>query len=275
MNQHKAPDRPRAPLRSSIDETVLDNFWERRAEHPLDPRSVTLTRVPRAAADASVELSRAWLRRNLRALGCSPRRVLDLACGNGDWTIPFAQEADEVVAVDRSKGFVEACRSRAERMGVGARLRIVWSHAASFDPPGGFDLVVLGSFTQYLTDEDLELVLDRAARAVLPGGVLYLRTTVCHKPELAVICCGEDYRAIYRPESIYVRALEERGLKVMRTTTAATMLAETAAFSAPATMRPFVRRVGTAVVAMVEVATSLKWTRTVAWLAQRPRNGYG
>src|SRR5215207_10076715 len=98
--------------RTTIDKTISQRFWQRRTERSADPRSVTLDRQSTASVAREVRLYQRWMLRALEAAGVVPRRVLDLGCGNGDWTVMLAERAERLVAVDFAEGFVAHCRER-------------------------------------------------------------------------------------------------------------------------------------------------------------------
>jgi len=100
--------------------------------------------------------------------------VLDLCCGPGRWSIPFAQSGFRVTGVDRTKPFLNRARADARR----AQVRIKWvrQDMRDFVRPGAFD-VALSMFTSfgYFDDkgEDL-LVLKNIFTSLRPGGSLLM-----------------------------------------------------------------------------------------------------
>src|SRR5690606_16689765 len=130
--------------RTTIDKAVSRRFWEQRTAEAADPRSVTLDRQSAASITREVRLYQRWLLRRLDARGARPRRVLDLGCGNGDWTVMLAERAEHVVAVDLTEGFVAHCRDRLERAGLAGRATVRQGDAGTFEPDGAFELIVAG-----------------------------------------------------------------------------------------------------------------------------------
>ena len=73
----------------------------------------------------------------------------------------------------------------------------VHGDAVSFEFPPDCDLIVLGASSQYLEDAECAQVIERAAAALSPGGVLYVRTTTARRVDVKRNCTAE-YQAIYR-----------------------------------------------------------------------------
>ncbi|MFD4636339.1 amino acid adenylation domain-containing protein [Lentzea sp. NPDC058436] len=104
-----------------------------------------------------------------------PRRVLDLGCGTGMILHGIAADLDRYVGVDFSAPGLSALQDSAADRWPGLDAEFVETDIAtalgSVDEL--FDVVVLNSVVQYLPDaHELRRVLDLAARAVAPGGVV-------------------------------------------------------------------------------------------------------
>ncbi|MBE1491389.1 class I SAM-dependent methyltransferase [Plantactinospora soyae] len=99
----------------------------------------------------------------------TPGRAVDLAAGEGRNAIWLAGRGWRATAVDFSPIAIDKGRRLAEAAGVD----VEWVVADLLDhvpEPAGFELVLV-AYLQ-LPPEQLGAVLDRAARAVAPGGVL-------------------------------------------------------------------------------------------------------
>jgi SAM-dependent methyltransferase len=118
-------------------------------------------------------------------------RVLDLGCGPGRWTLPFARACREVVAVDFSHAMLEHARRRCQAGGVGGKVRFVQSGLAELDPValGRFDLVLLMGVLQFVPDLQLGGVLEKAAACVAPQGRALHRETRVRRN------CRKEYHA--------------------------------------------------------------------------------
>ncbi|MFY1670413.1 class I SAM-dependent methyltransferase [Plantactinospora sp. WMMB334] len=138
-----------------------------------------------------------------------PGRAVDLAAGEGRNAIWLAGQGWEVTAVDFSAVAVEKGRRLAEAVGVA--LDWVVADLLEYEPePGGFDLVLVAYL--HLPAGELDTVLDRAARALVPGGVLLV---VGHDAENLRHGVGgpQDPAVLHTPEGIAARL---PGLRVER-----------------------------------------------------------
>jgi SAM-dependent methyltransferase len=214
---------------ATIDKGISQRFWEQRTEGSADPRSVTLDRQSAASVAREVELYQRWMLRALEAAGVTPRRVLDLGCGNGDWTVMLAARAERLVAVDFTEGFVTHCRARLRAAGLEGRAAVLQHDAGTYEPAGPLDLIVAGAVTQYLPDGDLAALLPRLRAALAPGGALYLRTTVATHAERFVKTTA-SFQAIYRSRAWYRRALAAAGFAVARESMATWFVADELAY---------------------------------------------
>jgi SAM-dependent methyltransferase len=96
-----------------------------------------------------------------------PGRGLDLACGEGQNSIWLAGLGWRMLGVDYSPVAIDKARGRAERDGVD--VDFLCDDLVTYEPEAGaFDLVVI--LYLHIGADELTTVLERAARAVAPGG---------------------------------------------------------------------------------------------------------
>lgn len=98
-----------------------------------------------------------------------PSRALDLACGEGRNALWLAEQGWRVTAVDFSKVAVDRGRSLATEWD----LDVEWveGDVTEWDPPAeDFDLVIV--FYLHLPADQRHRVMDRARRALAPGGTI-------------------------------------------------------------------------------------------------------
>lgn len=118
----------------------------------------------------------------LRTHGLRVETLVDLCCGTGGSTIPFARRGYRVVGVDRSPHMLEVARKKAAALGLDITFLEQDVTALDLDEvarsgdrplaPGGFDLAIslFDSLNYILTADGLEEVFRRVARALRPGG---------------------------------------------------------------------------------------------------------
>jgi len=107
--------------------------------------------------------------------GSSPLgTVVDVGSGGGALTLPLAERADRVIAVDVSPSMLEKLEARVEESGVdNIESRCQPVEALDF-PEGSIDVVVSNYALHHLLDADKRLFLAKAARWLRPGGRLVI-----------------------------------------------------------------------------------------------------
>ena len=99
--------------------------------------------------------------------GLPPGRGLDLACGEGQNSIWLASLGWRMLGVDYSEVAIRKARERAAREE--QAVEFLCEDLVAYEPAAeAFDLVVV--LYLHIGADDLRLVLERAARAVAPGG---------------------------------------------------------------------------------------------------------
>jgi 2-polyprenyl-3-methyl-5-hydroxy-6-metoxy-1,4-benzoquinol methylase len=104
------------------------------------------------------------------------QRVLDLPCGHGRHSIELARRGLRVVGVDLNDAPLEMARAAARDVGVQLDLRRIDMRAIEFREE--FDAVInmWTSFGYFEREADDREVLDRAWKALRPGGALVIET---------------------------------------------------------------------------------------------------
>ncbi len=125
----------------------------------------------------SLGMDKRW--RRLAAQTCleeNPRHVLDLGCGTGDLTISLARLADEhaeIIGLDYSLPMLERARKKADRAGVGEKIKFSHGEATNIPfPDGHLDCVGISFAFRNLTYKT-PLCLPHLAevkRVLKPGG---------------------------------------------------------------------------------------------------------
>ena len=149
---------------------------------PADPDSMTAADFDRFYAESGEDpwgFTDRWyeLRKRALTMASLPRehfgRALEPGCSIGVLTELLAPRCDDLLATDVSAVAIERARSRTSRF---AHVRVELGSVPRQWPPGAFDLVVLSEVGYYCGQIDLGRLVTRAARSLVPGGVLL----ACH-----------------------------------------------------------------------------------------------
>jgi len=170
-----------------------------------------------------------------RALARSPRKALDVGCGEGRFCRMLKRQGIDVTGVDPTQALIAAARSRDPQ---GAYLDAEAEHLPFAN--ASFDLVV--SYLSLIDIPDIHAAIPEMARVLNPGGSLLIANlnsfnTACadtgwikntdgrrlHYPidnYLQERSMWSEYRGIrirnhHRPMSTYLRALLDAGLRLV------------------------------------------------------------
>lgn len=124
----------------------------------------------------SLNIDKLWRRTAVRELIDTdhPVKVLDVACGTGDFTIEIAAKAptgSHVHGVDISEGMMAVGREKITRAGVDATMSLADCEALPYED-NSFDRISVGFGVRNF--EHLELGLSQMQRVLAPGGKIII-----------------------------------------------------------------------------------------------------
>jgi 2-polyprenyl-3-methyl-5-hydroxy-6-metoxy-1,4-benzoquinol methylase len=153
---------PGAVRRDDVEQTgeSFDFQWRELPLKPDEPRVGTGGSAAEAIC-VYTGLGRDWF---------AGKRVLDLGCGGGRFSLGFLELGADVTAVDQSQGGLAATRQLCERFG--ERLTTRHVDLLSWSEPDAFDLVF--SYGVVHHTGNTYLAIDNAIQKVAPGGRLFL-----------------------------------------------------------------------------------------------------
>jgi amino acid adenylation domain-containing protein/non-ribosomal peptide synthase protein (TIGR01720 family) len=137
---------------------------------------------------------REWVRATVeRIQRLRPRRVLEVGCGTGLLLFQLAPGSERYVGLDFSQRALDRVAAGLGRLGSSSGdVRLVRREAADLDGLGSFDVIVLNSIIQYLSDDrHLRRVL-RACRRVLDDDGVVFVGDVRSLPLLAAFHAGVE-----------------------------------------------------------------------------------
>lgn len=120
----------------------------------------------------SLNIDKGWRRKAVRELADEkrPMKVLDVACGTGDFTIEIARKVapdSEVIGVDISDGMIAVGLEKIAKENVNAAMMAADCEALPYEE-GTFDRISVGFGVRNF--EHLELGLSEMYRVLVPGG---------------------------------------------------------------------------------------------------------
>lgn len=124
----------------------------------------------------SLNIDKGWRRKAVREIADheSPVKILDVACGTGDFTIEIAKavtSGSEVIGVDISEGMMEIGKEKILKAGVAADMSVADCEALPYDN-NIFDRISVGFGVRNF--EHLELGLSEMFRVLKPDGKLVI-----------------------------------------------------------------------------------------------------
>jgi 23S rRNA (uracil1939-C5)-methyltransferase len=123
---------------------------ERELYYTLPEFGVKMPFKPTDFTQVNHQINRVLVARALRLLDVQPNeRVADLFCGLGNFTLPIATQAREVVGIEGSAGLIERALENATANGLDGKTTF---YTRNLFEVSGADLIALGKFDRMLID---------------------------------------------------------------------------------------------------------------------------
>lgn len=140
-----------------------DNWWERKAQYALEPEHEAEWHAEIATLDGLVA---GWLE------AARPGRVLELACGTGNWTRRLAAQVPEVVAVDAAPETIAIARAK---LPAGANVSFVEADVFTWEPPAAsIDVVFFSFWLSHVPPDRFDAFWSAVDRCLVPNGAAIL-----------------------------------------------------------------------------------------------------
>ena len=124
-------------------------------------------------------------------------RVLDVGCGGGLLSEALARAGAEVVAIDLAPELVKVARLHGLESGVEVDYRVQSVESLADEQPGSFDAVTCMEMLEHVPDPGA--ILEACARALRPGGRLFVSTLNRTPAAFALAIVGAEYIARLLP----------------------------------------------------------------------------
>ncbi len=150
-------------------------------------------------------------------------RLLDVGCGGGLLSEPFAAQGCQVTGVDRSIPTLAAARAHAQKSGLAIQYLEANAESLPFDDQS-FDIVCCCDVLEHV--DDMDRVINEISRVLKPGGIFFFDTiNRTLRSKLVAIKLAQDWRLtrvmprdvhvwdkFVRPEEL-VDMLEKHGMQ--------------------------------------------------------------
>jgi len=136
-----------------------------------------------AAMDAPLALE--LITQAALAVNPAPRRVLDLGCGAGNFTLRLLHGTDsvtQVTLVDLSRPMLERAQERIQK-GRSVEVTVCQGDLRNLElPNGSFDVVLAGAVLHHLrTPEEWDTTFRKIYQATAPGGSFWIFDLIAHR----------------------------------------------------------------------------------------------
>jgi len=199
-------DEPESAAARSIPPEQVGAYWDALARE-LDG-SAALSEFGTVTRNPGVVILRDMLERAhlTRLLELTPQsRLLDLGGGAGRIALWLAPRVATATLVDVSRELLRVAEREAQRRGI-TNLRIVHGSVLDYRAEAEHEAVLVLGVCCHLSDSELETMADTCARALAPGGRLYLKEPVTTDGSVRAderAQAGVPYRCHYRPRERY------------------------------------------------------------------------
>ena len=138
---------------------------------PAQPYTHFAKLYDRVMQDVGYDFWIDYIEQILARFKATPRSILDLACGTGNTTLPFARRGYRVIGIDRSPEMLAIAREKAVRAGL--EITFIEADMRHFQLSSAVDLVtcLYDSINYLLEPGDLVEVCRRVMQTLNPGGL--------------------------------------------------------------------------------------------------------
>lgn len=204
---------------SDFEQNIKD-FWDTQAKkiNKLKPESISNLEEDEALSAKKLLIE---TKKVLAYLSASKSdNILDLGAGTGQWAIKFAGIVNHVTAVEFSAPMLEIAKKLVSEKYI-KNITFHNEKAQKFDTNDSFNIVFISGLLIYLSDVQLNNLLQRICKYLESGGRVVLRdgTGLNGRYEINNKFSeelGSKYTALYRTSEEYISLFEKYGMSILR-----------------------------------------------------------
>lgn len=196
----------------------IKHFWDNRAEKYEKDKSLSATNLEedQDLQNLKIKLEQEKIT-SLIKLGGNDL-CLDLGCGLGAWSTIISRNVKRVIGVDYSQKMIDIAINNAKDLSI-ENIEYICNDASEFDYDEKFDVVFVSGLLLYLSEEQLNVLVDRLEKYSKPGTKLVLREPTGIKGRYSIIdryseALDAKYSALYRTKEELVSKFEKIGFKL-------------------------------------------------------------
>ena len=140
--------------------------------------------------------------------------LLEPGCGTGRWSRELIQHVEGVTAFDPFEEFIEVGKGIQKNQPAQNGISYQVGDILSFESPKRFDGLFCAGLLNYLSEKELRVFVEMAAKCVATNGWLFLKESIGVEKRLELHgfyseTLGDEYYSVYRTERELVEALQE------------------------------------------------------------------
>ena len=205
----------KGPASMTIDSEAVKKFWLARGRKSLRHESAANLEEDPQLLKLKVHAEKEMILPRLDL--SSDIDILDLGCGNGQWSLRFAPCVRSVTGVDFSESMLAAGRRKASELGL-RNIQFVESPVEEYNPDRKWGLIFISGVFIYLNDDQAKKTAKIVSNALADDGYVFLRDAASLLPNRYILdnvwspALGANYSAIYRTVQEYKDLFSGYGL---------------------------------------------------------------
>lgn len=138
------------------------------------------------------------------------KKILDVGCGVGDFSIMFAKMGADITSIDISEEAIKKAKKRSEEEHIPCNLLVTSIKDMEFSPQS-FDIITSITVLQHIPDEELSLSIQKMIDSLKIGGYIYILETAPTTTDQSMIDSEYQY---FHTKKEWIELFENAGAKL-------------------------------------------------------------